>query len=834
MEQQSGTIQNQPVETGVSSNERSLYAAIRASRWFEPGFILALFLLLTVVMTWPLPPNAHHAVQDLGDPLYDIWAMRWAQHQLLDEPAQLWNANTGYPFRLSFLFSEPRLSTSILAWPIVLATGNDVLAYNLMFLLSFVILGVGMALLVREITGRVSAAVIAGILAAFTTYRFGHLSHLNLLSYGWLVLVLWALMRFRRRRSVVDALLATLFLSIQVLASDTLALMALGAVGLLLPFIVFDRNHRPSRRLIIGSLAVLVVPALLLIPVILGRMKVNDVYGFERDLQTVRDMSATLRTYVSVHPFNHFWSDRLPTAYPNPLFPGAVTLIGAVLGATLGLSRWPRWALYAMTLSVVGFVFSLGPETEIAGLTVILPFRWLFEYVPGMTSMRDVARFGMLALLGMQMLAGMGFAAALSRLHRRLPAGLATIAVTSLLVVTSGFALIEARTPVGAVEVPRSTEDVAVYQWLAQQPEGPVIEFPANGLWTDVLKPIGQIYYSTWHWHPIMAAYTSFLPERHLELLLALHATPDALSTVTSQNVGILQDLGIRYAVIHWSDNYDYETAVREAEQVPGVEHIATFDQATAFQIASGDREPTTITLTSPETATAGRTIQAVVTLRNPNSNYALVSVDPDPTITATWIDPDGRDVARHELRAGLPVTAEPGASQIPLEIPVPGKPGQYELQLTATALIDPVNAIVTVDAIESAPNVRSIRLRQVEIDLASDDPAGVIKLTMDWKVLGQIERDLTSTAQLLDETNQVVAQVDDVLFQPSLGASIEAGTTLRRVIEIPLSAVDTGGSFRLLVALYESGSSGLPRELIALPDGSEGTEWISTPFVIE
>ena len=124
--------------------------------------LLLTFTLLTIVMTWPLPLHAGSAIQDLGDPLHEIWTMRLTQHQLLADPVHLWDGNMGYPFPRPLLFSEPRLSTSILAWPIQLATGNDVLTYNLIFLLSFILLGTGMALLVTELTGCTGVGLLTG------------------------------------------------------------------------------------------------------------------------------------------------------------------------------------------------------------------------------------------------------------------------------------------------------------------------------------------------------------------------------------------------------------------------------------------------------------------------------------------------------------------------------------------------------------------------------------------------------------------------------------------------------------------------------------------------
>jgi hypothetical protein len=220
-------------------------------QWVEQRPVATAFIMfafLTLVMTWPLPRYAGNAVQDLGDPLYEIWTMRWVQHQLPRAPGNLWDGNTGYPFPMSLLFSEPRLSTSILAWPVYAVSGNEVLTYNVMFLLTFITVGVGMALLVREITGLTGVGLLTGVLAAFTPYRFGHLSHLNLLSYGWLLLGLWALVRCSRRRQARYAVAATLMFIVQFLASDTLALMSLPLIGMSMAVSIWHERDRLDPR----------------------------------------------------------------------------------------------------------------------------------------------------------------------------------------------------------------------------------------------------------------------------------------------------------------------------------------------------------------------------------------------------------------------------------------------------------------------------------------------------------------------------------------------------------------------------------------------------------
>ena len=115
-----------------------------------PWTIAALYIVVTVVMLWPLPLHMASAVQDPGDPLFEIWVMRTVQHRLVNDPLDLYDANAFYGFDGSLAYSEEAISTALLAWPVYLVTGNDVLAYNVMIVSAFWLVALAIYLLARE------------------------------------------------------------------------------------------------------------------------------------------------------------------------------------------------------------------------------------------------------------------------------------------------------------------------------------------------------------------------------------------------------------------------------------------------------------------------------------------------------------------------------------------------------------------------------------------------------------------------------------------------------------------------------------------------------------
>ncbi|MFW6076031.1 MAG: hypothetical protein ACOC9Y_10580, partial [Chloroflexota bacterium] len=436
------------------------------------------FLIATVIMLWPLPMKAGSAVQDLGDPLFEIWVMRAVQHQILTDPLNLYHANAFHPFKWSLAYSEEAISSALLAWPVYIITGNDVLAYNWVLISSYWLLGFAMFLLARELGARPGAAFLAGMVIAFIPARYAHLSHLHLLVFGWLPLTLWAITRFVRTGQRRYALAAGVFLTVQLFASLHLAVYSTLAIGLFLAFLLlFGRDRRrtaPGTIFWLGG--AILIPYLLFAPTLIPHLQAGDTYGFERTREEVERFSATLLDYRSVFVTNHFLSRWLP-ANPTAYFPGFVALLG--LGCLAFKRRWDWPALFAALLAIGAIILSFGFSLEIAGRSIPMPYELIYDIFPPIRGIRAVARYGLLATIGVGLLVAFGFSAVWERMRHRIGprAPLAGLALTAVLAILIG---IELRSGVGTAEVPNDPETVAVYDWLGEQPEGPVVEFPAE------------------------------------------------------------------------------------------------------------------------------------------------------------------------------------------------------------------------------------------------------------------------------------------------------------------------------------------------------------------
>ena len=128
-----------------------------------------------------------------------------------------------------------------------------------------------------------------------------------------------------------------------------------------------------------------------------------------------------------------------------------------------------------------GFILSLGPAIQVAGLEVPGPFL-LLRWLPGGALLRTPARLGVLALLGLGLLAALGWA--------RLVAGKRLSTVLALAV--GALVTVEAW-PVDLAGLVRPfTRAPAGVEWLRRAPPGVVLELPWDVPGDSALISIGR------------------------------------------------------------------------------------------------------------------------------------------------------------------------------------------------------------------------------------------------------------------------------------------------------------------------------------------------------
>lgn len=364
-------------------------------RRHDLSIVAAAYSALSLALTWPLVLGLGRDVPaDLGDSLLNMWILAWdAEHLPRLATGMLswqgfWNANIFHPATLSLAFSEHLVGQALQILPVYWATGNIILCYNLLFLSTFVLSGLGTYLLVRDLTGDRRAAFIAGLVYGFLPYRIASMPHLQVLSSQWMPLALWGLDRFAMtgsRRGLAGGTAAL------VMQNWSCGYYQLYFAPVFVPLFVAHRLWTSGRWARLDawlSLAASAVVTLALsLPFLLPYAEARTLYGFVRPFGEVTSYSANVWSYATASEGVRLWGHVL-RAWPRgegETFLGFVPVALAIValwsaaredgtGRPYLFSRWlARIAATLVALQAVALALTIavgGFETHLFGITV--------------------------------------------------------------------------------------------------------------------------------------------------------------------------------------------------------------------------------------------------------------------------------------------------------------------------------------------------------------------------------------------------------------------------------------------------------------------------------
>lgn len=490
------------------------------------GRLFALVLtFFTVATAWMLLPQiaAPFSVPDHGDPLFSIWRLAWVAHQLPRDPMHLFDANIFYPHVRTLAYSDAMLVPAAVGAPLLWLGVHQVLVYDIIFFLSIVSSGVMMFLLVRALTARSDAALVAGILFAFCAFRLDHYSHLELQVTPWMPLGLFWFHRVIATNRLRDGLLTGLALALQGLSSLYYGLF-FGALLVCLTGVLYAVGYvdirRAARPLVAGGL----LAGALLLPVTVPYWQ-NRSTGGERIEAEVRYYSAVPANYLLPNRQSIYWGPQVTIQPERNLFPGIMPVALAAVGLVPPFSA-VRFAYLG------GLAFALDASFGLNG--AVYPF--LYRYVLPFRGLRAPARFGMIVALTLSVLAGFGVARIVGRVKRLLLRRTLVIGLALL-------AMLEAR-PVLSL-VPLWRQPPRVYASLPGDRASVLAEFPFPGPEGAFGNDFYFMYFSTFHWNRLINGASGFFPEDYL-------AFRDVLQDFPSDGaLSALRERGVEFVVIH-------------------------------------------------------------------------------------------------------------------------------------------------------------------------------------------------------------------------------------------------------------------------------------------
>jgi hypothetical protein len=510
--------------------------------------VTAIFAALAVIYSYPLAFDPSTTIGLHGDAFFSVWRLAWIAHQLVTDPRHLFDGNIFYPERGTFAYSDAILLPAIAVAPFNWIGVDPIALYNLTLLTAFVLNAVAAYVLVHHLTRSVPAGLLAGVIFAFSPYRFDHFDHLEMQFAFWIPLVILAWHKGiagERLRDYVTVAALTVCQILSCIYYGLFLMVWLAAVTVLW----FVRA--PAKAL--NALAImLVLPLLVLAIYSIPYLQIRSRLG-DRGPEEIAGYSARLTDFLSAPSGNWFygWTSTL-SVDERHLFPGVAAI------ALLIVSLWPPINRVRLA-HAAGLALALQLTLGFNGFL----YKPLYDWVLPFRGLRVPARADVLVLLGTAVLAGIGLERLTSRIARR---GAAIAVAASVVIV----ACIEYGTRPHLQVVDRRVS--VWYHWLKTIPHAVVFEWPTDVPWRlNQMVDVNYMYRSTLHWRPLLNGYSGHYPSSYIDLLLAMRSFP------YTGSIDYLRQKGANVLVLHEisGSRPSYDEALERLAREPGVQVFA-------------------------------------------------------------------------------------------------------------------------------------------------------------------------------------------------------------------------------------------------------------------
>src|SRR5262245_34307784 len=493
-----------------------------------------------------------------------IWALAHQSRALVTAPWAIAEANIYHPTPHALFYGDAGTGALPFFMPTFLLTGNPTLASNVMFLGSVALAAWALHTVVERWTSSHLAGFVAA--ASFLTSRWvlwtwmPSAPHYAVLVYFPFIMLLGAM----RTTGRGPALLLLALLVLQGLTTIYVAVPMLLGMGI----IAAVRTLRPrTRRAGLRLTGVVLAAGMLLLAADVGYLVVRA----ENPSIMTQTPWNTSADFVEL-PWGLFRAD-MPMGVP------VITLLLVVLGGVSVVSgrrasgtpaaAWQHAAGWVL----LGLALSLTPRVRWFGTPLSLGPFVLSSWVPGL---RRFDRMGIVALLGLSLLAGLAFAECTRRL-RALPSwiavGLAGVVATGMYVqyargVAMPAPLRAASLPSAYPLEPAIAPPSPVIDVL-RRPGGALVELPATAGRLHFPIPAfnaNAMYRSIFHGRPLLNGYDGFWPAAFPSRMALVASLPDPVALAE-----LRRETGLELILTHLEEFGVAEREVCELEEAAGV-----------------------------------------------------------------------------------------------------------------------------------------------------------------------------------------------------------------------------------------------------------------------
>lgn len=221
---------------------------------------------LALAQLWPLPFQLATATFAHRDAILNAGIFGLVTRQLTVAPWRPFDVNMYFPYREALAAVDPQISSALLVAPVTWTWG-PVAGHNLFVAISFAAAAFGTCRLLRALGGSWAAGLVAGVVFAYSPFRFDHLNHSHVLAGCWLPFLLTSVYRLSVRPTWRAALASLGWFMVLAWASWYLTVIALVAVAVLTLALLVSgrvtvaRGH--ARAVVVAMVAALALVPLL-------------------------------------------------------------------------------------------------------------------------------------------------------------------------------------------------------------------------------------------------------------------------------------------------------------------------------------------------------------------------------------------------------------------------------------------------------------------------------------------------------------------------------------------------------------------------------------------
>ena len=374
-----------------------------------------MYVVLTLIMTIPVVLNINNKIPGAHDNIQALSKIYPIENDF--------NKLTTLTDKIKFFITSPlKLLDFQYYWLLIHKIIGEPLAYNLIWLSSFLLSAFGGYLLANLFIKNKKISFISGIIYSFAPFHFGFaMAFSGAIHIEFIVFYLYFLFKFIFTKIIRSFLLALIFLAFTLTSEPHFAAyITIFTLFILLYYLIFFKNKILNKKILLSFIGLGLAIIFYLITFAHGLFKISlsnnnwlkpvigEVIKYSADplaLFTPGILHPIWGNYFKEHVANNFTGN----FFEWSIYIGYVVLFFVII-AIIKI-RKSKQILFWLSSFVFFFILSLGPYLHFGGelkYKIPLPYLLIYKYVPFLENIRSVSRIYILCLISLSILAGLG------------------------------------------------------------------------------------------------------------------------------------------------------------------------------------------------------------------------------------------------------------------------------------------------------------------------------------------------------------------------------------------------------------------------------------------